>query len=153
MGNSPRVLPSGKPGAVHIAVAGGVATLSVAGRNVPTLTGAIAKNGETVLVGPMSDDVYAFLAVAGGFDVWPELGSLSVNRLCQAWQTSQSGWGCAAHLWPRTYHTHNALTTGGGCLPAPIRLWCVSHKRLAELVISSYLSMGTCRAPIFLAPT
>jgi len=65
---------------LQIGFAGGGATLSVAGRNVPALTGAIAEIGETVAVGPMSDGVYGYLAIAGGFDVRPELGSLSVHR-------------------------------------------------------------------------
>ncbi len=56
------------------------AELSIGGRRIPPLTAAVAEPGETILLGPARDCVYAYVAIAGGFAVEPELGSLSLHR-------------------------------------------------------------------------
>ena len=65
-------------GPVHVAAAG--AALAVDGTAVPALTSVVAGEGARVRLGPARDGVYAYLAVEGGFDVAPAMGSLSLHR-------------------------------------------------------------------------
>jgi biotin-dependent carboxylase-like uncharacterized protein len=67
-------------GAVTLAVAGPDCALRIAGRAVAPGTSARAEAGQRVEVGPVRGGVYAYLAVAGGFDLAPEMGSLSMHR-------------------------------------------------------------------------
>lgn len=67
-------------GPALIAVAGGGASLTVAGRKVPPLTSALAEPGDRIAIGPAREGVYAYLAAANGFALPAELGSLSLHR-------------------------------------------------------------------------
>ena len=62
---------------VLAAVVGAPATLD--GKPVAALTSFVAAPGQTIGVG-VAERVYACLAVAGGFDVAPDMGSLSQHR-------------------------------------------------------------------------
>lgn len=64
-------------GPMLVAVVGAPATLD--GRPVAPLTSFVAAPGQTIGVG-VAEKVYAYLAVAGGFDVAPDMGSLSQHR-------------------------------------------------------------------------
>lgn len=65
-------------GPAHLAVIGAV--LTVDGTPVPPLSSVVAGEGARLRVGPARDGVYAYLAAEGGFDVMPEMGSLSLHR-------------------------------------------------------------------------
>ena len=67
-------------GALPVAVAGALCPIAVGGDPAPFTATILLKAGETLLVGPMQAGVYAYLAVAGGFDVPPQLGSLSLHQ-------------------------------------------------------------------------
>ncbi|MBS7743268.1 MAG: biotin-dependent carboxyltransferase [Chelatococcus sp.] len=67
-------------GSVHLALAGGGATLAVDGKPVEPLTSVLLHDGEVLTVSACRAGLYAYLAVAGGFDAAPELGSLSLHR-------------------------------------------------------------------------
>ena len=67
-------------GSAMLALCGGDATLVVGARPISPLTSTRAEDGETVIVRPGREGVYSYLAVAGGFDIIPELGSLSLHR-------------------------------------------------------------------------
>ncbi len=67
-------------GQARIAVAGAPCAVSVDGQPVPHSTSAVVRNGQTVTVGPMQAGVFAYLAVAGGFDAPLQLGSLSLQQ-------------------------------------------------------------------------
>ena len=67
-------------GPVLLSVCGPDATLEIDGRSIPHLTSGIARNGEHVSVGPPRGGVYAYLAVAGGFQTKSDLGSQSFHR-------------------------------------------------------------------------
>lgn len=62
---------------VLVAVVGAPASLD--GRPAPPLTSFLAQPGQTIGVG-FAERVYAYLAVAGGFDRAPDMGSLSQHR-------------------------------------------------------------------------
>nr|WP_249730085.1 biotin-dependent carboxyltransferase family protein [Chelatococcus sp. YT9] len=67
-------------GPVHVALAGGGATLTVDGTPLAPLTSVLLHEGEVLTVSACRAGLYAYLAVAGGFDAAPELGSLSLHR-------------------------------------------------------------------------
>lgn len=67
-------------GTLTIALAGAKSSLSIGGRQVPVGQSALAKSGEIIRIGPARKGVFAYLAVAGGFDLEPEMGSLSFHR-------------------------------------------------------------------------
>ncbi|CAH1694896.1 Allophanate hydrolase subunit 2 [Hyphomicrobiales bacterium] len=67
-------------GPVLLSLAGGGATLAVDGKPVVPLTSVLLHEGEVLTVGACRAGLYAYLAVAGGFDAVPELGSLSLHR-------------------------------------------------------------------------
>jgi biotin-dependent carboxylase-like uncharacterized protein len=66
-------------GEVKVAVMGAPCAVSVDGQAVPTATSVRIRAGQRVTVGPAQAGVYAYLAVAGGFAVAPDLGSLSLQ--------------------------------------------------------------------------
>lgn len=66
-------------GDVRIAVAGADCALSVGGESLPPLTSRTVRAGETIRVGVARTGVFFYLAVGGGFDLEPQLGSLSVH--------------------------------------------------------------------------
>jgi biotin-dependent carboxylase-like uncharacterized protein len=67
-------------GPVRVAVAGAPCAVTLDGQPVPHSRTLAARPGQTVTIGPMQAGVYAYLAVAGGFDVPPQLGSLSLHQ-------------------------------------------------------------------------
>lgn len=67
-------------GSVRVAVAGAPCSVTLDGRKIPSSTTLIVEPGQTLTVGPMQIGVYAYLTVAGGFDLAPQLGSLSLHH-------------------------------------------------------------------------
>ena len=67
-------------GPVLLAACGPGTTLAVSGRPVPEHTSVLAIDGDSVTVGPPRDGVYSYLAVAGGIQTPPVLGSRSSHR-------------------------------------------------------------------------
>jgi len=66
-------------GDLHLAVAGAGAGASIDGTPVPPLTSFVLKEGRTLDVGHPRTGTFAYLAVAGGLAVEPQLGSLSFH--------------------------------------------------------------------------
>lgn len=66
-------------GPVLVAVAGPGVTLSIGGRPVAEGQSVVAEAGESLIVSPVRGGVYGYLAVAGGFAVEPEMGSVSTH--------------------------------------------------------------------------
>ena len=66
-------------GEARVAVMGARCAVSVDGQGVPTATSIRLQAGQTLTVGPTREGVYAYLAVAGGFALAPDLGSLSLQ--------------------------------------------------------------------------
>jgi biotin-dependent carboxylase-like uncharacterized protein len=66
-------------GEVRVAIAGADCPLDIDGEPVPALTGRRVAAGSTIRIGAARVGVFAYLAVAGSFDVAPMLGSVSVH--------------------------------------------------------------------------
>lgn len=66
-------------GDLRLAVAGAGCALSIDGTPVPPQTSTLLKEGQTLQVGHARTGTFAYLAVAGGFAVAPQLGSLSLH--------------------------------------------------------------------------
>ncbi|WP_230530288.1 5-oxoprolinase subunit C family protein [Microvirga roseola] len=66
-------------GDLRLAVLGAGASASIDGTPVPPLTSFILKEGQTLEVGHPRTGAFAYLAVAGGLAVEPQLGSLSFH--------------------------------------------------------------------------
>ncbi|TDR93237.1 biotin-dependent carboxyltransferase family protein [Enterovirga rhinocerotis] len=66
-------------GPARIALAGARMALTVDGAPVAPSTSCTAPEGATITIGGASEGIYAYLAVAGGFDVAPQLGSVSLQ--------------------------------------------------------------------------
>jgi len=66
-------------GDLRIALAGADCALSIDGAPVAPQTAAILKEGQTAQIGHARTGTFAYLAVAGGFSVEPQLGSLSFH--------------------------------------------------------------------------
>lgn len=66
-------------GDLHIALVGADCTLTIDGTQIPAQTSAILKEGQTAQVGHARSGTFAYLAIAGGFAVEPQLGSLSFH--------------------------------------------------------------------------
>ena len=66
-------------GSVLIAAAGPGVTLSVAGREIPEGQSVVLEDGAVAQVSPVRGGVYGYVAVAGGFDLEAEMGSLSAH--------------------------------------------------------------------------
>jgi 5-oxoprolinase (ATP-hydrolysing) subunit C len=67
-------------GRIRVAVAGAPSGLALDGQAVPSSATLTVGSGQVLAVGPMRAGVYAYLAVAGGFDLPPQLGSLSLHQ-------------------------------------------------------------------------
>jgi biotin-dependent carboxylase-like uncharacterized protein len=67
-------------GAVRVAVAGAPCTITLDGQPVAHGTSIPMQPGQTLALGVMQEGVYAYLAVAGGFDLPAQLGSLSLHQ-------------------------------------------------------------------------
>ncbi|MBV8913085.1 MAG: biotin-dependent carboxyltransferase family protein [Acetobacteraceae bacterium] len=68
---------SGPP--VRVAVAGGSFGASIDNRPVPPNTSAVLREGQSLRIGGAKDAVWGYLAVSGGIQVAPELGSRSTH--------------------------------------------------------------------------
>jgi 5-oxoprolinase (ATP-hydrolysing) subunit C len=66
-------------GDLHLAVAGAGCSASVEGTPVAPLTSFVLKEGQSLEVGHPRTGTFAYLAVAGGFAVEPQLGSVSFH--------------------------------------------------------------------------
>lgn len=66
-------------GDLHLAVVGAGASVSIDGNPVPPLTSFVLKEGQSLEVGHPRTGTFAYLAVAGGVAVEPQLGSLSFH--------------------------------------------------------------------------
>jgi 5-oxoprolinase (ATP-hydrolysing) subunit C len=66
-------------GSARVAVAGASAAVSLDGGPVRPMTSVTMRPGQTLVVGVAQAGVYAYLAVAGGFALPPQLGSLSLH--------------------------------------------------------------------------
>jgi biotin-dependent carboxylase-like uncharacterized protein len=66
-------------GSARVAVAGAPCALSVDGQPARPMTSLTLHPGQTLTVGPAQSGVYAYLAVAGGLALAPQLGSLSLQ--------------------------------------------------------------------------
>ena len=66
-------------GPVRLVLAGAAGAADVDGRTVGPYRSFLLRPGETLTVGPSPEGVYAYLAAAGGFDVPPDLGSVSLH--------------------------------------------------------------------------
>lgn len=66
-------------GEVRLALAGAAADLKIDGEPVPPLSSATARTGQVVSVGPARLGSFMMLAVSGGFDLKPDLGSQSFH--------------------------------------------------------------------------
>ena len=67
-------------GPVVVAVRGPGCEFSVGGRTVPDGQSALANPDDIIEIGPVRGGVFAYLALGGGIDLPPEMGSLSVHR-------------------------------------------------------------------------
>lgn len=66
-------------GSLRLAVAGAGCSLSIDGTPLPPQTAVLLKEGETLQVGHARTGTFAYLAVAGGLALEPQLGSLSLH--------------------------------------------------------------------------
>ena len=70
-------------GSACVAVAGAPAAVTLDGEPVAAMTSLTVRSGQTLAIGPAPTGVYVYLAVAGGFALEPQLGSLSLHaRAC-----------------------------------------------------------------------
>ena len=66
-------------GAARIAVAGAPMAVTLNGEALPFGRSALLAPGNTLAIGPAREGLFAYLAVAGGFAVAPDLGSVSLQ--------------------------------------------------------------------------
>ena len=66
-------------GSARIALAGAAMSVKVDGEALPASTSRTVRDGGTVTIGAASAGIYAYLAVAGGFNVPAQLGSVSLQ--------------------------------------------------------------------------
>ena len=66
-------------GAARVALAGADGLLKIDGTTIAPRTSAAALDGATIEIGPARAGVFMYLAVAGGFDLAPTLGSPSLH--------------------------------------------------------------------------
>ena len=91
-------------GDLHIALVGAGIAMSIDGTPVPPQTSAILKEGQSLDVGHPRTGTFAYLAIAGGFAVEPQLGSLSFHlrsRLGGLERSRRSGRETACPAGPR----------------------------------------------------
>ncbi len=67
-------------GPVRLAYAGPPAALALDGEPVAPFASLALAPGQVLTVGPLQGGVYGYLAAGGGFDVPPQLGSVSLHR-------------------------------------------------------------------------
>jgi 5-oxoprolinase (ATP-hydrolysing) subunit C len=66
-------------GSARLALAGAPCAVTLDGQPVPPMSSLMLSPGQTVTISPAQACVYAYLAVAGGFALTPQLGSLSLQ--------------------------------------------------------------------------
>jgi len=66
-------------GALHLALAGAGCTASVNDMAIASNTAIVLRDGDTLRIGHARSGTFAYLAVAGGFRIEPQLGSLSFH--------------------------------------------------------------------------
>ena len=66
-------------GSIRVAVAGAPCAVTLDGQPVPVMTSVLVRAGQRLTIGPAQAGVFVYLAVAGGFDLPPQLGSLSLQ--------------------------------------------------------------------------
>ena len=66
-------------GSARLAVAGAPAAVTLDGEPVAAMTSFVMHGGQTLMIGAAQTGVYAYLAVAGGFAIESQLGSLSLH--------------------------------------------------------------------------
>jgi biotin-dependent carboxylase-like uncharacterized protein len=66
-------------GPLRIAVAGAMMAAAVDGVALPPSTSCTVPEGGTLTIGGATEGIYAYLAVKGGFDVAPQMGSVSLQ--------------------------------------------------------------------------
>lgn len=66
-------------GEARVALAGAEAALKIDGETAPPLTSVTVRPGQVITVGTAKAGTFMILAVAGGFDLKPDLGSLSFH--------------------------------------------------------------------------
>ncbi len=66
-------------GSARVAVAGAPAAITRDGEPTAAMTSLAMSSGQTLAIGPAPTGVYVYLAVAGGFALEPQLGSLSLH--------------------------------------------------------------------------
>lgn len=66
-------------GPVRIGLAGAAMPLAVDGMLVPPLTSCLVQAGGRISVGPAAAGIFGYLAIGGGLDVPPQLGSVSLQ--------------------------------------------------------------------------
>ena len=67
-------------GSARLAVAGASASLMLDSSRLAPWRSFVLRPGQVLTVGPMTEGVFAYLAVSGGFDLPPQLGSLSLHK-------------------------------------------------------------------------
>jgi biotin-dependent carboxylase-like uncharacterized protein len=66
-------------GTARVALAGAPCSVTLDGQPVPAMTSVTLRPGQTLNVGAAQAGVYAYLAIAGGLALTPQLGSLSLQ--------------------------------------------------------------------------
>ena len=66
-------------GPARIALVGAEMAVKVDGAPIPPSTSCTVPEGATIAIGPATDGIYGYLAVAGGYDVAPQMGSVSLQ--------------------------------------------------------------------------
>ena len=122
-------------GPVVIATVGAKCVLRIAGKLINMGCSARAEPGEIVEVGSVRQGVFAYVAVSSGFDLTPELGSLSVHR--------RSGIG-GSTLVPGVYLTVAAT-------PQPLMKMCLPEPDIGPIRVlpgpqNDYFIMGAINA-------
>lgn len=67
-------------GPLHLALVGAGCTASIDGTTIEAQTSMSLKEGQTLQIGHARTGTFAYLAVAGGFEIEPQLGSLSFHQ-------------------------------------------------------------------------
>ncbi|MBF9233739.1 5-oxoprolinase subunit C family protein [Microvirga alba] len=106
-------------GDLRIALAGAGCTLSIEGALVPPHTTAILKDGQIAQIGHARTGTFAYLAVAGGFAIAPQLGSLSFHLRSKLGGHNGGPLQAGDHLPCRSEAQEGALTHFPGDAPQP----------------------------------
>lgn len=110
-------------GPARLAVAGAEMSLALDGTALPANTSVTMMQGQRLVVGPARAGVFAYLAVCGGYDVAPALGSVSLQLR-----------GAIGGLGGRALRAGDRIPLGGDAPDAPeLALDAVPLEREAEI--------------------